>query len=154
APTEITTIIREGFQATLPAGDVSEAADRLVLVVDQFEELFTRCADEGARIAFMRAVCAAAAISADANESAALVLLSVRADFLGDCTAFPQLIPAARGALIVGPMTTGQLRAAIVQPAKAVGLELDPGLVEILLRDLHANPTVDTSATHDPGSLP
>ncbi|MFI6499214.1 hypothetical protein [Nonomuraea typhae] len=68
-----------------------------------------------------------------------LTVLAVRADFLGRCAGHPALRPALeRGQVVTGPMTPGELRAAIERPAAAAGLRLEPGLAELLLRDLGA----------------
>ncbi|MGH3710122.1 MAG: hypothetical protein ACRDRQ_18880, partial [Pseudonocardiaceae bacterium] len=60
------------------------ATGRLILVVDQFEEVFTLCDDPQERRAFLDALSAAAA-------STALVVLGLRADFYAQCAAEPPL---------------------------------------------------------------
>jgi WD40 repeat protein len=121
---------------------------RLVVVVDQLEELFTVCAQEPARQAFLDALCAAATGSAD-GESPVLVVLGVRADFYGRLAVYPALRPALQHAqLIVGPMSPTELGAAITKPAELVGLTLQPGLPELLLHDLG-----DTAATAGAGGM-
>ncbi|MET8539994.1 hypothetical protein ABZW03_04960 [Kitasatospora sp. NPDC004799] len=104
---------------------------RPVLVVDQFEELFTACADLGEREVFVRALAAAA--------ERAVVLLGLRADFYGHCAAYPALADALqsdRGHMLVRPMAPEDLRDAIEKPAELAGLSLEPGLVDLLLREL------------------
>jgi hypothetical protein len=67
---------------------------RLLLVVDQFEELFTQCAEEGQRRAFIAALHAAATAGFGPDQiTAALVVLGVRADFEARCADYPQLGP-------------------------------------------------------------
>lgn len=91
-----------------------------VLVVDQFEEGL----NDHSLVARIRA-------------RQGLTVLAVRADFLGRCAEQPALRPALeRGQLVVGPMSRDELRAAIERPALAAGLTLEPGLTELLLRDL------------------
>ncbi|MFJ7263264.1 hypothetical protein ACIQV2_24230 [Streptomyces globosus] len=103
---------------------------RFLLIVDQFEELFTLCDDEKQREAFV------ARLAGLAN-ARALVVLGLRADFYGHCSRYPQLREAARdGQVVVGPMSRDEIEQAIVLPAAAVGLELEPGLVDLLLHDL------------------
>ncbi|RSM91824.1 hypothetical protein DMH04_02320 [Kibdelosporangium aridum] len=97
-----------------------------LVVVDQFEEIFTLCADEAQRREFIETLCAHPR-----------VVLGMRADFLGHCAAYPGLIRALKhGQVLLGPMTDEQLRAAMEKPAAAAGLELQPGLVEVVLGDL------------------
>ncbi|WP_181019534.1 helix-turn-helix domain-containing protein [Nonomuraea typhae] len=106
-------------------------APKAVLVADQFEETFTLCPAGGEREQFVRT------LSDLAASGRALVVLGVRADYYGHLLAYPELVAALRGGqLALPPMSETQLRAAIVQPAAAAGLRLEPGLVELLLRDL------------------
>ncbi|MFI9240638.1 helix-turn-helix domain-containing protein [Streptomyces sp. NPDC053079] len=126
---------------------------RLVLVVDQFEELFTLCADAHEQAEYVRAVHGLAtgpAFAGGRDGSAALVVLGMRADFYGSCLAFPELAAALReGQLPLEPMRAEEIREAVVRPAAAVGLEPEPGLVELILRDLGAG-----HGGFGPGALP
>ncbi|TMR96960.1 NACHT and WD repeat domain-containing protein [Nonomuraea basaltis] len=108
-----------------------------LVIVDQFEEVFTLCDSATEREAFVGELCRAAA-------GGLAVVIAVRADFFGRCVLHPPLLAALRTrALPLGPMTKDELRPAIAEPAAAAGLALEPGLAEILLRDLGV-----------PGSLP
>ncbi|MGH3888895.1 MAG: caspase, EACC1-associated type, partial [Pseudonocardiaceae bacterium] len=119
---------------------------RLVLVVDQFEEVFTLCEDTQERQAFLDALSAAAA-------STALVVLGLRADFYAQCAAEPQLVEALqRNQLIVTPMSTDELHAAIEKPATQAGLALEPGLVTLMLRDLRTGNNAEHASGN--GGLP
>ncbi|MDQ3765304.1 MAG: helix-turn-helix domain-containing protein, partial [Actinomycetota bacterium] len=131
------------------AGELREASSsaRVVLIVDQFEEIFTECRIEAERQAFIGALCAAA------RSGVALVVLGVRADFYGSCLAYPALLSALQTPVALGPMSAEQLRAAITRPAQTEGLDLEPGVVELLLRDLGAMDDAD-AAGYDPGALP
>ena len=71
-----------------------------VVLVDQFEEVFTLCSDPAERHTFLGLVAAALE-----PESRLRVVLAVRADFLGQCAADPRLVAALRDAtVVVGPM--------------------------------------------------
>ncbi|MGV4982041.1 nSTAND1 domain-containing NTPase [Streptomyces sp. NRAIS4] len=101
-----------------------------LLIVDQFEELFTLCGDEADRDAFADELCRLA-------RAGLPVTAGVRADFYGHCLAHPGLREALRTrSLPLGPMSRAELRQAITEPAAAAGLTLEPGLAEVLLRDL------------------
>jgi len=134
----------------------AEEARRVVLVVDQFEELFTLCADADDRDLFARALAAAStnrAASGDRtrSEPPAVVVLLPRSDFLPACATHPALADSLqRGPVVVGPMSREELREAIEGPARDTGLVLQPGLVEILLADVGA---VGAGA-RDVGKLP
>ncbi|MEQ4721494.1 AAA family ATPase [Nonomuraea sp. B19D2] len=104
------------------------------VIVDQFEEIFTARVAESERQVFIRALHAACAM--------AVVVIGMRADFFGHCAAYPELLPALQNPLIVGPMTTAQLREAIEEPARRAGLPVEAGLVDLLLDDLGATSTV------------
>lgn len=118
---------------------------RLVVIVDQFEEVFTSCSDEAERTAFIAALVAAAGSgpvkstdtdSAEPRPPAALVVLGLRADFYSEALRQADLETALRSPVLVGPMTEDELRDAIVEPAKKARVGLEDGLVELLLRDL------------------
>ena len=114
---------------------------RLVLIVDQFEQLFTLGGDpegEAQRRAFVTALCAAATSPAGPDqEPPAVVLIAVRGDFWDRCAAYPELAGALQdGQFVVGPMTESELRTAITGPADAAGLDIDPALTGRVLNDL------------------
>ena len=110
---------------------------RLLLVVDQFEELFTQCADEGQRRAFISALHAAATAGFGSDQiPAALVVLGVRADFEARCADYPQLAGPVQDRYLVTAMTGRQLRMAITEPAKKAGSKVDDDLVDVLLTEV------------------
>ncbi|WP_431929228.1 caspase, EACC1-associated type [Amycolatopsis tucumanensis] len=129
-PARLTDVLRRALRRQAGGRDVP--GGRLLLVVDQFEELFTTCADENQRRAFVRALTAAA-------EETAVVVLGLRADFYAHCLAYPELAGVLKDRQLPVPaMTSAQLRDAIEKPAKAAGLQLEPGLTDLLLRDVRA----------------
>ena len=110
---------------------------RLLLVVDQFEQVFTQCPDEEQRRAFITALHAAASVRHGPDDApAALVVLGVRADFEARCADYPQLAGAVQDRYLVMAMTERQLRMAITEPAKKAGSQVDDDLVEVLLADV------------------
>ncbi|MGH8930967.1 MAG: hypothetical protein ACRDZO_10175 [Egibacteraceae bacterium] len=111
--------------------------ERLLLVVDQFEETFTLCADEGARAIFVANLCHAATVPG----GRAVVLLAMRADFYHHCAAYPQLAELmADRQFLVSPLGSQGLRQVIEEPARRAGLEMDAGLVETILADVADRP--------------
>lgn len=128
------------------------AAARLILVVDQFEEIFDP--DEHAaseRAAFIAALDAIAATPDGADGvPAALVVIAVRGDFIDRCADHPQLATALKeGPFIVGPMPEADLRSVITGPAAAAGLALEPGLADTILSELRS-----PGGGYDAGALP
>ena len=121
---------------------------RFILVVDQFEELFTLVADERERQAFVHALHA----MADGPRRAGVVI-GVRADHWDRCAAYPQFAEAIQdGQVIVEPMTESDLRLAVTGPAAAAGLEIEPGLVDLVMSELGEGRAADDR--YEPGALP
>ncbi|GAA4622857.1 hypothetical protein GCM10023196_016730 [Actinoallomurus vinaceus] len=121
---------------------------RPVLVIDQFEELFTLVTDERERQAYVGALHALAEGPARAG-----VIIGVRADYWDRCAAYPQFAEAIQdGQVIVEPMTEEDLRLAITGPAAAVGLEIESGLVETILGELRADRAA--GERYEAGALP
>ncbi len=117
------------------------AEARLLVIIDQLEEIFTLCHDDTERQGFLDAL---AALVVDPG-CGATVVLGIRADFYPRCADYPPLAAALQDhQLLVTPMTTEELREAITHPAHRAGLRLEPGLVETIVADLGA----------EPGSLP
>ncbi|MFI6303335.1 hypothetical protein ACIBCH_15795 [Amycolatopsis thailandensis] len=97
----------------------------LVLVVDQFEEIFTLCADPTERSRFLDLLVTATT----ADGSRLRVVLGVRADFYGHCSRYPHLVQVLQQAqVLVGSMTTPELREMITRPASLAGLSVESAL--------------------------
>jgi WD40 repeat protein len=126
---------------------------RLLLVIDQFEEVFTLAPGRGdsGQQAFIAALCAAASQPfAPHSEPPAVVVIAVRGDFWARCAAHAGLAQLMQdGMFVVGPMTGTELREAITGPAAAAGLQVDADLADTVLADLR-------TAGHDEaeGTLP
>jgi WD40 repeat protein len=111
--------------------------ERLVIAVDQVEELFTLCEQEDERAAFADRLAAAAG---DA-ERRALVVVSLRADFYGRLASYPQLAALVSAShVLVGPMDRDELARAIEEPAARAGLEVERPLAEALVSDVAGEP--------------
>ncbi|CAM5710669.1 Novel STAND NTPase 1 domain-containing protein OS=Streptomyces aurantiogriseus OX=66870 GN=GCM10010251_00160 PE=4 SV=1 [Streptomyces aurantiogriseus] len=132
-------------------GDATDSA-RPVLIVDQFEETFTLCPDEGTRRTFVQLLHAACTPAGPDTPAPVLVILGIRADFYERCLSHPELADALQHRhMVLGPLTTAELREAVTGPAKAVGLELEPGLAELIVREVSAD---GPRGAHDAGVLP
>ena len=102
-----------------------------LLVVDQLEELWTICAEPELRDAFIDSLL----------EHDGPVAIGIRADFYGKCGDYPALAERVSAhQLLLGAMTEEELRSAVVEPARAFGLRLEPGLVELLVREVANRP--------------
>ncbi|MFD3585955.1 hypothetical protein [Streptomyces sp. NPDC058683] len=133
---------------------------RLVLVVDQLEELFTLCPDKQERRDFLDAVLGIAEAGPGSEPPPGLVVFGLRSDFYSKCAAHPGLRNAVeRNQVMVGPLSRTGVREAILYPARAVGLDVEPGLVPVLLRDLGATEDgtedgADDTGAYEIGRLP
>ena len=112
-------------------------SDRVVWVVDQFEEIFTLCTDEHERSQFLANLLYAASVP----DGRCIVLVTLRADFYPKCAAYPDLSARiAAQQFLVSPLDHVGLRRAIVEPAWLVGLEFEEGLVDTILDDVASQP--------------
>jgi WD40 repeat protein len=113
------------------------ASERVVWVVDQFEEIFTLCNDGRERAQFLSNLLYAAFIPGGRNA----VVLTLRADFYQKCAAYPELSERiAANQFLVSPMDEENLKQAIEEPAWHVGLEFEQGLVETIFDDIQSQP--------------
>ncbi|MFJ2215884.1 hypothetical protein ACIQVO_23780 [Streptomyces sp. NPDC101062] len=111
-----------------------------LVVVDQFEEVFTLCREPAERARFIELL-----LTARAPDSRLRVVLGLRADFYGRCAEHHGLAGALRDAnLLVGPMSRGELREAVVRPAASAGLIVERALTARVVAEI----------ADEPGGLP
>jgi len=116
-------------------------AKRLLLVIDQFEELYTLCPDPEERRQFLDELLTAVEAGAEQHLPPFTLLLTLRADFMGQALTHRPFSDALQdGALILGPMNRDELRAAIENPAEIQGAAFETGLVARLLDDVGEEP--------------
>ena len=117
----------------VPGGDETE----VVLVIDQFEELFTQVEDESVRTLFLDSL-----ITAVTDPySRVRVIATLRADFYDRPLLYPGLSELMRARTeVVIPLTESELKQAIIQPAERAGLRVDPELVEAIVSDVGEQP--------------
>jgi tetratricopeptide (TPR) repeat protein len=122
----------------LAANKMAARADagNLLLVVDQFEELFTLCRDENERQRFVDSLLAAVA-----GEGALTILIGLRADFYDRCADYEGLRDlVSQQQEFIGPMRQEDLVRVIAEPAKRGGWQFVDGLVEQILEDVGREP--------------
>ena len=138
-----------------PENDMAGGAKavRPTLIVDQFEAVFTLCPDEAERREFINALCELA--------GTALVVLALRADFYDHAIRYPGLASALQARQVVlGPMTADQVRSAVTEPARLARVDVEEGLVGLLLSDLAPREAARPSTrdaeqgAYEPGALP
>ncbi|MEU6223270.1 helix-turn-helix domain-containing protein [Streptomyces sp. NPDC047042] len=127
---------RTHAEALVPRGGGQETW----VIVDQFEELFTLCHDRAERDRFLDLL-----LAARRPESGLRVVVAVRGDFYGHCSAHRELASAvSRANLLVGPMSRDELRETITGPAASAGLNVERTLTARIIDEV-----VD-----QPGALP
>jgi hypothetical protein len=124
------TALAKQLQTPLPAGQPA------LLVIDQFEELFTLSTDPEARGRFLENLLKVGKDNPDLH-----TILTLRADFWGDCApfeAFRQQMQAHQE--LLPPMTTTELRSAMEQQAASVGLRFEADLSHTILAEVEGEP--------------
>ena len=131
-PTEIkkayAKLESEGLNAILPEG-----SQRVLLVVDQFEELFTVCTNEEDRKKFIRLL----AEGAD-REGRLTIATTMRADFVEQALHYPALAKLIQRDRVFWLVEPSEIRKAIAAPANMQGYDLTEGLLEVICQDVEA----------------
>ncbi len=121
--------------ANIALGD--QKMRRAILLVDQFEEVFTQGTDESERAAFLNLLVYAATI----ENGRVTIVCCTRSDFIGNWVKSPNLNDLLRHGLYqIPPMQPDELVSAIARPAIQVGLPIDETLVKEILDDMRASP--------------
>ncbi len=127
----------EGLETTLASCDRGE---RLVLVLDQFEEVFTATVEEAERAAFIDRL-----VRLAGQPERSVVVTTIRGDYTDHLTPYPEFAElVASNLVLIGPMAPEELRRAIELPARRVGLRVESSLVDALVEEV----------ADEPGALP
>lgn len=109
----------------------------VVVVVDQFEEVFTLCTDDTARRAFVDNLLAAVRSSGPPHR----VVITMRSDFESQIAVFPALQGVFETAQYrVPPFNAAELREVIERPAALIGLKFEEGIVDRLVNEILGEP--------------
>lgn len=109
----------------------------VLLVVDQFEEVFTLCVDDAARNTFV--ACLLALFQTPGRQHT--LILTLRTDFESQVSRLADFqTHFERHVVRVTPLNAAELRASIEAPAELIGLKFEPGLVDTLLQDILGEP--------------
>ncbi|MEV6601987.1 hypothetical protein AB0M36_34810 [Actinoplanes sp. NPDC051346] len=122
---------------------LAETAE-LLLVVDQFENVFSASVRDCERAAFI-----AALVALCRADSKTRVVLAVRADHYPRFVEFPDLLAEMQdGQLLVGGMSPAELREAVVKPADHVGMRVEGALVSAIVAEVAGRPGALPLASH------
>jgi len=139
-PSSLLDQLRDGDRGLIRAVNrvlPNDPSVELVLVIDQFEELFTLVASEDERVLFLSNI-----VTAILDErSRVRIVTTLRADFVDRPLRYMDFgeLMQRRNELVL-PLTPEELELAILGPAKHVGLKIESGLVSAILRDLGDQP--------------
>ncbi|MCF3644948.1 hypothetical protein [Planktothrix agardhii] len=115
--------------------------DRILLIADQFEELYTLCHDEQTRRKFLDSLLNAFESSTHKPPYSTVFVSTMRTDFLGNVLSYPPLADVLRtGDIKIRSMNTEELTEVIEKPAQKLGVDFEGGLVERILNDVDKEP--------------
>lgn len=110
-------------------------AGRLLLVVDQWEELYTQSRDDQANRRFIDELLEAT------GDGPLSVVFTLRGDFFGQALGYRPLADRLQNAVVnLGPMNAEELERAVEAPSQKVGMAFEPGLVTRILQDVEQGP--------------
>ena len=134
-------------QNELPLGDVFEEIkrhhpkQRILVIADQFEELYTLCRDEQIRRRFLDTLLDTFKPGSQQSELSQILVATMRVDFLGNALSYRPLANVLRDKDVkISSMDSKELREVIVKPAQKLGVSFDSGLVERILKDIDKEP--------------
>ncbi len=112
--------------------------ERVLLIAEQFEELYTLCAEQETRHSFLDTLLAS--FQSDRSNTTVLAA-TMRADFLGNALSYRPFADILQNTDIkLGPMNQKELSQVIVKPADKLGVTFEAGLVERILNDVEDQP--------------
>lgn len=150
-----------------PLRELRSAIERLggavprIVVVDQFEEIFSDDVPDADRQEFIRRLCdpgveeegEGASFTREVVDRGLTAVLGMRADFYAQALRHSPLADAIQdNQVVVGPMDKTELRRVIVEPARQAHVDVEDGLVALALQEL--SPRVTGVGAHEPGALP
>jgi|GEM_PF-3861807 len=116
---------------------------RVLLLIDQFEEIFTLCPTEEERKKFIKALllCIDRYSRGTISNLTITIVLTLRADFFDQALDHPKFSRALqRSSLILGPMSSRELKEAIENPADGLRVQMEQGLSQRIIKDLGSSP--------------
>ncbi|HYX13829.1 MAG TPA: hypothetical protein VE944_05550 [Nostoc sp.] len=114
---------------------------RLLLIADQFEEIYTLCNNQEIRRKFLDCLLASLETPVSLSSSATVLVTTMRADFLGNALSYRPFADVLQNAdLKLGPMNREELTEVIEKPAQKLGVTFETGLVERILDDVEDQP--------------
>ncbi len=114
---------------------------RVLLIADQFEEIYTLFHDEEIRRKFLDCLLAGLGTTTSLSASPMVLVTTMRADFLANALSYRPLADVLQNADVkLGPMNREELTEVIEKPAEKLGVTFEAGLVERILQDVEEQP--------------
>ena len=124
---------------------VDKQGGQLLFLIDQFEELYTRCQRKEDRQRFLDLLVETIHLVSQSQSRNATVVITLRADFLGQALLYRPFADTLQFTDVkISPMSRQELHDAIIRPAKMFGVDIESGLAERIIEEVH----------HEPGNLP
>jgi len=128
--------------------DTGDLPDGTVLVMDQLEEVFAADGTPAETLTFVERL-------DELHRAGVVVVIGLRADFFDRALEIDLLASwLAENQVLVGPLSPDALYRVVVEPARAVGIEVEEALLEVLLADATTGSPSPTGTGLDPGVLP
>jgi len=137
-PSEISTALHSGSIDTVADHFLEHSGcERMLVTVDQMEELFTLCLDEALQEDFVEILMGPPG-ARRRSSSRLRILLALRSDFEDKARQMPRLAECIdRATIRLTPISPDGLHDAIEMPAKKLGVAFEPGLVDRIIQDFH-----------------
>ncbi len=134
-------------EATVPLADVfalihqNNPKHQVLLIADQFEELYTLCGQQEIRHSFLDTLLASFQTSLAQSEYNHVLVTTMRADFLGNALLYPPFGDVLKTDIkLIRSMNYSELEQVIIKPAEKSGVTFEAGLVERILNDVNSQP--------------
>ena len=135
------------YEGTIPLADVfatihqSYPTDRVLLIADQFEELYTLCGEQKIRRSFLDTLLASFQCSPSQSSSSDVLIATMRLDFLGNALLYPSFGDVLKTNIkLIRSMRREEFLQVIEKPAEKLGVSFQDGLVERILDDVDSEP--------------
>jgi hypothetical protein len=115
--------------------------DRVLLIADQFEEIYTLCTDQKIRLSFLDNLLASFPSCPSQSQHKRVLVATMRADFLGNALLYPPFGDLLKTDIkLIRSMKYEELEEVIVKPAEKLGVTFQEGLVKRILHDVESEP--------------
>jgi len=115
--------------------------DRVLLIADQFEEIYTLCTDEKIRRSFLDNLLACFPSCPSESQYKRVLVATMRADFLGNALLYPPFGELLKTDIkLIRSMNCEELEQVIVKPSEKLGVTFQAGLVKRILDDVESEP--------------